>query len=147
MSMAFFKKNTFIYWTTLKTEKRLATTKPLIRKTSVWKGKQFFHRVNVQMSLTPLFIFVSFLRTPSPSTLNVLFEWPPIILLNANNLEICPFIKFILEQHHHHLAINCCHCLVNSLVFIIYSKTGVSVFFVFSFLIYLFLLYDDLHEH
>ena len=55
----------------------------------------FFHRPNVKTSLNPLplFIFVCFLRIPLPtSTLTVIFELPPIIMGNANNLEICPFI-------------------------------------------------------
>ena len=68
------------------------------------KSGNFFHRPNVKTSLNPLplFIFACFLRIPLPnSTLTVIFELPPIIMGNAYNLEICPFIKFIWEQHHY----------------------------------------------
>ena len=104
----FNKKSTFICWNSLKTEKLLATGKELVRKNSVCclKNQEIFftERMNVQIGLTPLplFIFVCFLKTtPPPPHWTYFLNDPPIIMSNANNLEVCPFIRFILEQHHH----------------------------------------------
>ena len=103
----FLKKTTFTCWTRLKTKKLLATAKQLIRKTSVYCLKNqeilFAEWIYRYAWLPPLPVcFCLFFKDPTPpSTLNVLFEWPPIIMSNTTNLEIYPFINFIWEQHHH----------------------------------------------
>ena len=68
---SFFKKNTFICWTRLKTAKLLATAKQLIRKNSVCCLKNqatLFHRASMQIGLTPspLFVFIHFFNDLSP---------------------------------------------------------------------------------
>ena len=86
------------------------------------KSGNFFHRANVQIGLTPappVYFCLLFKESPPPCALNVLFEWPLIIMSNANKLEIC-----LGEAWPSSI---CCHYSVNSLVFIICSKIGVSV--------------------
>ena len=137
---AFFNKKPPLYARLGSKQKLLATAKQLIRKKEICllfkKSGNFFHRANVKkigLNPLPLFIFIHFLRTPSPSTLNVFFEWVPIIMSNANNLGICPFIKVLIWEQHHYLAIICCHCLVNSLVFISFAAKLVSLYDVIHF--------------
>ena len=71
----FNKKNTFIWWTKLKTEKLLATAKQLIRKNSIccFKYQAIFLQSERAVRLQPrpqpplpLFAFVHFLLTPPP---------------------------------------------------------------------------------
>ena len=73
-----FNNKTFLCWTRLKREKLLATAKQLIRNNffCCLKNQDFFYRANIKIGLNslPLFTFVHFLRTPPPSTTNVLFE-------------------------------------------------------------------------
>ena len=101
----FLIKKIFISCTRLKTEKLLANPKQVIRKNSVCclKNQEFFSQRECtdSLDLPPPVCFGSLSKDLPASTTNILFQWPGIIMLNANNSEISPFINFIWEQHHH----------------------------------------------